>query len=49
MFKKYILDVSITIVIEFAKLANICHITSIKSLIAKHIRAIILANPILKD
>ena len=49
MFKEYALDISIIIAIEFAKLANIYYITSIKSLIAKHIKAIILANLPLKD
>ena len=49
MFKEYALDISIIIAIEFAKLANIYYITSIKSFIAKHIKAIILANLPLKD
>jgi hypothetical protein len=49
MFREYALDVLITIAIEFARLANIYRVTSIKSLIAKHIKAIILANLILKD
>ncbi|KAH8745739.1 hypothetical protein F5882DRAFT_494373, partial [Hyaloscypha sp. PMI_1271] len=39
---------SITTAIEFARLADMCRITSMESLIAEHIKATILANPALE-
>ncbi len=42
-------DVSITTAIEFARLADMCYITGMESTIAKHIKAIILANQGEKD
>jgi hypothetical protein len=40
---------AITTVIEFARLADMCHITGVESLMAEHIKAIILANPAPED
>jgi hypothetical protein len=37
------------IVIEFARLADMCRIIGMESLIAEHIKAIILANSALED
>ena len=45
VFGKCAPDVSITTAIEFARLADMCHITSMESVMAEHIKAIILANP----
>jgi hypothetical protein len=42
-------DVAITMAIEFARLADMCRITGMESLMAEHIKAIILANPALED
>lgn len=39
-------DVAITTAIEFARLADMCRITGMESLMAEHIKAIILANPL---
>jgi hypothetical protein len=47
VFREFILKEAITIAIEFVRLINIYYITSVESLIAKHIKAIILANPTL--
>lgn len=38
-------DVSITTATEFARLADMCGITGMESLMAEHIKAIVLANP----
>jgi hypothetical protein len=38
-------DVSITMAIEFARLADMCRVTGMESLMAEHIKATILANP----
>jgi hypothetical protein len=35
--------------IEFARLADMCHITGMESFIAEHIKAVILANPAPQD
>jgi hypothetical protein len=42
-------DVAITTAIEFARLADMCRITGMESLMAEHIKAIILANPAPED
>lgn len=44
VFGKCTPDVSITTAIEFARLADMCHVTGMESVMAKHIKAIILAN-----
>jgi hypothetical protein len=49
VFRKCTTDVAITTAIEFARLADMCRIISMESLMAKHIKAIILANPPLYD
>jgi hypothetical protein len=40
---------AITTAIEFARLADMCHITGVESLMAENIKAIILANPTPQD
>jgi len=42
-------DVAVTMAIEFARLADMCCITGVESLMAEHIKDIILANPALED
>jgi hypothetical protein len=42
-------DVTITTAIEFARLADMCLITGVESLMAEYIKAIILANPAPED
>lgn len=42
-------EVAITTAIEFARLADMCGITGMESLMAEHIKAIILANPAPED
>ena len=42
-------DIGITTAIEFARLADMCRITGVESLMAKRIKAIILANPAPED
>lgn len=49
MFGESAPDVAITKAIEFARLADMCHITGMESLMAEHIKTIILANPAPKD
>jgi hypothetical protein len=49
VFRECAPDVAITMAIEFARLADMCHITGMESLMAEHIRAIILANPAPED
>jgi len=49
VFRECAPDVAITTAIEFAKLADMCRITGMESLMAKHIKTIILANPALED
>jgi hypothetical protein len=40
---------AITMSIEFARLANMCHITGMESLIARYIKAVILKNSAAED
>jgi hypothetical protein len=49
VFRGCVLDVAITTAIEFARLADMCRITGMESLMAEYIKAIILANPALED
>jgi hypothetical protein len=49
VFRECAPDVAITTAIEFARLTDMCRVTSIESLIAEHIKAIILANPAPED
>ena len=45
VFRECAPDVAIATAIEFARLADMCHITGIEPFTAEHIKAIILANP----
>jgi len=49
VFRKCPPDVAITTAIEFTRLADMCGITSVESLMSKHIEATILANPAPED
>ena len=49
MFGECAPDVSITTAIEFARLADMCRVTGMESLMAEHIKATILANPAPED
>jgi hypothetical protein len=49
VFRECAPDVAITTAIEFARLADMCRITGMESLMAEYIKAIILANPAPED
>ena len=49
MFGESVPEDAITMAIEFARLADMCRITGMESLIAEHIKAITLANPAPED
>jgi hypothetical protein len=49
VFRECTPDVAITTAIEFARLADMCRIIGMESLMAEHIKAIILANPAPED
>ncbi|KAH8787737.1 hypothetical protein BGZ57DRAFT_755170, partial [Hyaloscypha finlandica] len=49
VFRECAPDVAITTAIEFARLADMCCITGIESMMAEHIKAVILTNPAPED
>ncbi|TVY26289.1 hypothetical protein LHYA1_G005796 [Lachnellula hyalina] len=49
VFRECAPDIDITTAIEFARLADMCCITGIESMMAEHIKAVILTNPAPED